>query len=801
MSLSAIGLLVLLAGCTDDTTTTDTGTPTPADDTGTDTPTGDSGTTEPTGDCLEQDGTGTLHAVQGTVLAPEGPLSDAQVVWDQSTGLITCVGDCDLTDVTLTCTGGVISPGLIDTHNHLQYNHLPPWDHGGELFDDRYDWRSDGGYRDFTDIWDEVSDVANCEVMKWAELRELFGGTTAATGSYGDSCIDVLVRNLDEEDASHGLSGYDLYYSARTVTSSVDEDEAEDILGDLASGRLDMHLDHVGEGVRGHVSDELDHMIDLGVVGPGIAYVHATDATAAQLAAMASTGTSLVWSPHSNLDLYGDTTPVALAERLGVTVLIGPDWTPSGTDHPAEELACAETFLDAANQASTPEALWAKVTHDAALTMGLDGVLGSLRVGARADIAVYATDGDDPYSAPMGPVAEDVLLVTIDGAALYGRSEYVARTALEPDWCESLDVCGADQSVCVQADLSGSDSDTLADVEATLLAALAGVSTSGDLDYATELYPLFHCEQDLAVCDPTVPTGSDADGDGVDDSSDGCPAHWDPMQSDHDGDGTGDACDPCPLAADLETCDHDPTDIDGDGVDNTADLCPYLYDDQSDRDSDGQGDACDPCPDEASPGGFCTTAVRDLADEDSPDHPAEGSTVRITGVVVIGVEDGSGFYVQDPDEEDHGGIFVYDPGSDAPAVGDLVSVSGVYEEYYGLQEIVAEEVSVDGTAEVPAPIVASDPCDIATGGADAERYEAMLVQVNDVTVTTENPDDPDDYGAMVVAGCLWVDDDLWEYDPAVRTVGTGYSLVVGPLHYTFSQTRVLPRSADDLVAQ
>jgi hypothetical protein len=789
MPVSAIWLLASMLACTDDGTTADTGTP----------PTGvadDTGTTDTVGDCTDQVGSGTLFAVYGTVLAPEGP-TVGHVVWDQATSLITCVGDCAVDDVTVTCTGGVVSPGLIDTHNHLQYNHLPPWQHDG-LFDDRYDWRSHSDYYEFKDVWDEVSDVANCEVMKWAELRELFGGTTAAVGSYGDSCIDVLVRNLDEEDASHGLADYDLYYSARTVTSSVDQDEADDILADLADGWLDMHLDHVGEGVRGNVTDEVSHMIDLDVVGPGVAYVHATDATTDQLATMATTGTSIVWSPHSNLELYGDTTPVAVAERLGVTVLIGPDWTPSGTDHPAEELACAQEFLAAANQASSPETLWAKVTHDAAMTMGLDGVIGSLRVGARADIAVYKGGDDDPYASVMGPEADETLLVTINGYGLYGTTKHVEATALDASWCESLDVCGASRSVCVQSDLSGTDSDTLADVEATLLAVLGGVSVSSDFEYAKELYPLFSCEQDLSVCDPTVPTSDDADGDGVNDTDDLCPDHWDPAQADHDSDGTGDACDPCPLAANLETCDHTASDIDGDGEPNETDTCPHLYDaDQADSDGDGLGDLCDPCPEEASPGGFCTVRLGAIADEDAADHPDEGTEVRVTGVVVTALIDGGGFYVQDPDASEHGGVYVYDRGNNTVELGQLVTVDGQYDEYYGLQEIVASEVAVDGVGTVPDPIVVS-ACDIGTAGADGERYEAMLVEVHDVTVTDENPDDPDDYGAMEVESCLWIDDDAWAYPTDVRAAGTVYARITGPLYWTFDQRRVLPRSAEDL---
>jgi hypothetical protein len=55
-------------------------------------------------------------------------------------------------------------------------------------------------------------------------------------------------------------------------------------------------------------------------------------------------------------------------------------------------------------------------------------------------------------------------------------------------------------------------------------------------------------------------TPHDADGDGVPDSSDNCPAHANPSQADRDGSGGGDACDP---------------DDDNDGVPDTSDAFPF----------------------------------------------------------------------------------------------------------------------------------------------------------------------------------------------------------------------------------
>ena len=59
-------------------------------------------------------------ALAGVVLSVDGPVG-GHVVYRRSTGDISCAGEaCDLTGATVVCTGGVISPGLVDAHNHLQ---------------------------------------------------------------------------------------------------------------------------------------------------------------------------------------------------------------------------------------------------------------------------------------------------------------------------------------------------------------------------------------------------------------------------------------------------------------------------------------------------------------------------------------------------------------------------------------------------------------------------------------------------------------------------------------------------------
>ena len=74
-------------------------------------------------------------------------------------------------------------------------------------------------------------------------------------------------------------------------------------------------------------------------------------------------------------------------------------------------------------------------------------------------------------------------------------------------------------------------------------------------------------------------TAPDADGDGVMDATDNCPAVPNPDQANADGDALGNACDP---------------DDDNDGVIDSADNCPVVANpDQADVDGDGLGNVCD----------------------------------------------------------------------------------------------------------------------------------------------------------------------------------------------------------------
>jgi hypothetical protein len=150
----------------------------------------------------------------------------------------------------------------------------------------------------------------------------------------------------------------------------------------------------------------------------------------------------------------------------------------------------------------------------------------------------------------------------------------------------------------------------------------------------------------------------DADGDGVLDPHDNCPAVYNPNQVDSDQDGVGSLCDNCPDDANPDQLDADEdglgdvcdecTDSDGDGFGDPGypvNTCPddncYLVanPDQLDSDGDGYGDACDNCGDAEGNGLVNVSDVVYLIDfvfaDGLPPAPEESGDVDCNGMINV----------------------------------------------------------------------------------------------------------------------------------------------------------------------
>jgi hypothetical protein len=164
---------------------------------------------------------------------------------------------------------------------------------------------------------------------------------------------------------------------------------------------------------------------------------------------MSAHSMSLVWTPHSDVALYGQTSNVPLALAKGINVSLGTSWSLTGSHNLLEELRFADQVDDASwgNVLSAYD-LVQMVTIHAAKTLHLDATLGSIDVGKKADLTVVGGTCTDPWSTLIHSRPRDVRLVMVGGVPLYGDTSMQAAAPSSPG-CEALTVCGAQKFACV----------------------------------------------------------------------------------------------------------------------------------------------------------------------------------------------------------------------------------------------------------------------------------------------------------------------------------------------------------------
>ena len=170
---------------------------------------------------------------------------------------------------------------------------------------------------------------------------------------------------------------------------------------------------------------------------------------------------------------------------------------------------------------------------------------------------------------------------------------------------------------------------------------------------------------------------------------------------------------------------------------------------------------------------------------------AEGSSVLLEDVVVTTPmsEDGDGFWVQDAGGGEYSGIYVYLYSSvEADVeVGDVVTLTGSYTEYYDLSEITiatTADLSVTGTAETVTTELTEAP-------ADWEVYEGVLVSLMNVQATS----DIDSYGEIELN--MDIEMDNYFYDFSAEN-GQTWTSITGVVSYNYEAWKIYPRDANDL---
>src|SRR4029077_15901544 len=142
---------------------------------------------------------------------------------------------------------------------------------------------------------------------------------------------------------------------------------------------------------------------------------------------------AVVWSPFSNLWLYGSTTDIAAARQQGVLICIGSDWGPSGTKNVQGEIKVAKLVSQQRGLGLKDRDLVAMVTTNPgdALSRCWKKTVGRLTPGAFGDISVFRASGNESvWTQIVESTEREVMLVVYAGVPRYGDAGLMTTPGL-----------------------------------------------------------------------------------------------------------------------------------------------------------------------------------------------------------------------------------------------------------------------------------------------------------------------------------------------------------------------------------
>jgi 5-methylthioadenosine/S-adenosylhomocysteine deaminase len=328
---------------------------------------------------------------------------------------------------------GTIYPGLIELHNHLAYNALQLWQ-VPQQYTNRDDW---GGAKnpDYRRLISGPMKLIGPDpelmpaVVRYVECKALIGGTTTSQG------IELFsnkasrryyrgnIRNVEQTDDPE-LRG------AGGKIGDVQAGSAQNFLNTIKS--RDCYILHLSEGTDDRAREhflalKLPGEDDEWALADSLAGIHAVGLHAEDFPILARFGTSMVWSPLSNLLLYGKTAKVKAAKKAKIKIGIGSDWSPSGSKNVLGELKVARLASEASDGLFSDREIVAMATRTGAEILKWDKALGSLEEGKRPDLLVVDGTGGDAYEHLLQATERDVTLVVVAGTPRYGKRSLVTR--------------------------------------------------------------------------------------------------------------------------------------------------------------------------------------------------------------------------------------------------------------------------------------------------------------------------------------------------------------------------------------
>ena len=347
-----------------------------------------------------------------TVLTPEDKIEGAQII--VSNTRIERITEEDIkTSISLDIKNGVLTPGLINAHDHLLGTYYPKVGNGP--YENWLPWDND---LKSSPVYGERQQIDNGDLYLLGGYRNLVSGVTTVSDHIphfvSEPFIEKLpIRVIKDYALAHSVSSFALAWGDG-IGVEYQKARDEDI----------PFITHISEGFDSETIQDVKTIYQKGGLGEHSVLVHGLAFSEEDIKLVKKQGASVVWCADSNMFMFNRTTNILYLIDKGVNVCIGTDSPMSGGENLLYEIKFDKAMFKKLYNKELPDDLIIKmITVNPANAFRLKSA-GRIKTGYVADFVVFSDKGKTPYNSVTSAELRDVLLVVIDGKPVYGSLEY-----------------------------------------------------------------------------------------------------------------------------------------------------------------------------------------------------------------------------------------------------------------------------------------------------------------------------------------------------------------------------------------
>ncbi|PKL36095.1 MAG: hydrolase [Spirochaetae bacterium HGW-Spirochaetae-1] len=346
------------------------------------------------------------------VLTPDEHLKDAAVTMERD--LIANVARKSPTaDIAMEIEGGILIPGLINSHDHLLGTYYPKVGNGP--YENWLPWDND---LKSSPLYQERQQIENRDLYLLGAYRNLVSGVTTVSDHIphfvAQPYYDMLpVKAIREYSLAHSIASFALAWGG----------EISDEYKKAVEEGLPF-ITHIAEGFDSETRRDLETLISRGGLGDHSVLVHGIAFSDSDMDKIKKAGASVVWCGDSNTFMFDKTTNIKMLLDKGINVCIGTDSPMSGGLNLLSEMRFDRDLYKKLYSKDLSDATILKmVTTNPARAFWLKNN-GRVQKGCIADMVVFRNKGGKPESSVVNAELKDVLLIVIDGLPVYGSARY-----------------------------------------------------------------------------------------------------------------------------------------------------------------------------------------------------------------------------------------------------------------------------------------------------------------------------------------------------------------------------------------